>query len=62
MENGIRNQVSNKDSTQGVTDMATSLEKWVEEVARLTKPAKIYWCDGSEAEAQKLIKIGERLE
>ncbi|OGS46907.1 MAG: phosphoenolpyruvate carboxykinase [Elusimicrobia bacterium RIFOXYD2_FULL_34_15] len=38
--------------------MATSLEKWVEKQAELTKPDKIYWCDGSEKEARKLIEIG----
>ena len=38
--------------------MATLLEKWVEEVALLTKPDKIHWCDGSEKEARELIKIG----
>lgn len=38
--------------------MATPLERWVEEQARLTKPDKIYWCDGSEEEAQRLIEIG----
>ena len=38
--------------------MATPVERWVEEQARLTKPDKIYWCDGSEAEAHKLIEIG----
>src|SRR3984885_10868481 len=27
---------------------------WVEEVAELTKPQKIYWCEGSEAEFQSL--------
>jgi phosphoenolpyruvate carboxykinase (GTP) len=27
---------------------------WVEEVAKLTKPQRIYWCDGSEAEFQSL--------
>ena len=34
--------------------MATPLENWVEESARLTKPAKIAWCDGSEQENQRL--------
>jgi len=38
--------------------MATPLERWVEEQAQLTKPSKIYWCDGTEAEAKKLIEIG----
>lgn len=42
--------------------MATPLERWVEEQAKLTKPKNIYWCDGSEAEARKLIEIGMREE
>ncbi|MEW5692729.1 MAG: phosphoenolpyruvate carboxykinase (GTP) [Candidatus Hydrogenedentota bacterium] len=38
--------------------MTTSVEKWVEEQAALAKPEKIYWCDGSEEGAHKLIEIG----
>jgi GTP-dependent phosphoenolpyruvate carboxykinase len=38
--------------------MATPLQKWVEEQAKLTQPARIYWCDGSEQEAHKLIEVG----
>lgn len=38
--------------------MTTPLEKWVEEQANLTKPDKIYWCDGTEEEARKLVEIG----
>ncbi|MCD6350614.1 MAG: phosphoenolpyruvate carboxykinase (GTP) [Armatimonadetes bacterium] len=38
--------------------MATPLEEWVEEQAKLTKPDRIWWCDGSEEEARKLIQIG----
>ncbi len=38
------------------------LKSWVDEVAALTKPADIYWCDGSEAEydtmAKKLVDAG----
>ncbi len=42
--------------------MSTPVEKWVEEQARLTKPDKIVWCDGSEEEARRLIEIGMREE
>ena len=35
--------------------MATPLESWVEESARLTKPSKIVWIDGSQAENDKLV-------
>lgn len=38
--------------------MSTPLERWVEECAKLTKPDEIYWCDGSEEEAHRLIEIG----
>jgi len=38
--------------------MPTPLERWVDEVAKLTKPDRIYWCDGSEKEARRLIEIG----
>jgi phosphoenolpyruvate carboxykinase (GTP) len=34
--------------------VSTPLENWVEESARLTKPSKIAWCDGSEAENERL--------
>ena len=43
--------------------MSTPLEQWVESVARLTRPAKITWCDGSEEEAarmqEQLIREGQ---
>jgi phosphoenolpyruvate carboxykinase (GTP) len=42
--------------------MATPLERWVDEQAKLTKPDKIYWCDGSEEEARRLIETGMREE
>ena len=31
-----------------------ALESWVEEVARLTTPARIHWCTGSEDESDQL--------
>ncbi len=36
--------------------MSTPLENWVEETARLTKPAKFTWCDGSEKEHDALVE------
>jgi phosphoenolpyruvate carboxykinase (GTP) len=42
--------------------MATPVERWVEEQARLFQPKRIHWCDGSEAEAFRLIEIGMREE
>ncbi|OPZ92950.1 MAG: Phosphoenolpyruvate carboxykinase (GTP) [candidate division TA06 bacterium ADurb.Bin417] len=42
--------------------MATPLEKWVEEQARLTRPARIHWCDGSDEEARRIVEIGCREE
>jgi phosphoenolpyruvate carboxykinase (GTP) len=35
--------------------LATPLESWVEESARLTKPSKIVWIDGSQAENDRMV-------
>jgi phosphoenolpyruvate carboxykinase (GTP) len=35
--------------------MATPLERWVDEVARLTRPTDVHWCDGSDAEYRRLV-------
>ncbi|HYY16837.1 MAG TPA: phosphoenolpyruvate carboxykinase, partial [Gammaproteobacteria bacterium] len=36
--------------------MATPLERWVDDVAHMTRPEKVMWCDGSEAEYQGLVE------
>jgi GTP-dependent phosphoenolpyruvate carboxykinase len=38
--------------------MTTPVERWVEEQARLFEPRNIYWCDGTEGEARRLIETG----
>jgi phosphoenolpyruvate carboxykinase (GTP) len=35
--------------------MTSSVEQWVDEVARTTRPNNIVWCDGSDAENERLI-------
>jgi phosphoenolpyruvate carboxykinase (GTP) len=42
--------------------MSTPVERWVEEQARLFEPKEVYWCDGSEGEARRLIEKGIREE
>ena len=34
--------------------MSTPLEQWVQSAARMTRPEKIVWCDGSEAEEARI--------
>jgi phosphoenolpyruvate carboxykinase (GTP) len=34
----------------------TPAERWVEEVARTTRPDRVVWCDGSEAEKERLTE------
>jgi phosphoenolpyruvate carboxykinase (GTP) len=33
-----------------------SVERWVEEVARQTRPERVVWCDGSEAENERIME------
>jgi phosphoenolpyruvate carboxykinase (GTP) len=34
-----------------------TLNRWVDEVTRLTQPDRVHWCDGSDAEAQALTEL-----
>jgi hypothetical protein len=38
-----------------MTSTLPALKDWVDEVAKVTQPENIHWCDGSEAEYQQLI-------
>ena len=42
--------------------MATPLESWAEEAARLTKPDRIVYCDGSDVEYRRMIELMLRAE
>jgi phosphoenolpyruvate carboxykinase (GTP) len=35
--------------------MTTSVEEWVDEVSRTTHPDRVVWCDGSDAENDRLV-------
>ncbi|MBM0105044.1 phosphoenolpyruvate carboxykinase (GTP) [Steroidobacter sp. S1-65] len=39
-----------------MTTSNASLKRWVDDVARLTQPASIHWCNGSDAENTALIE------
>jgi phosphoenolpyruvate carboxykinase (GTP) len=38
-----------------MTTSNQALQQWIDEVANLTQPERIVWCDGSEAEYRKLV-------
>jgi phosphoenolpyruvate carboxykinase (GTP) len=38
-----------------MTTTLSTLQEWVDSVARITQPDKIYWCDGSDAEYDRMI-------
>ncbi len=42
--------------------MSNVVEKWVEEQAKLTKPDRIYWVQGTEEEMRSLVDIGVKEE
>ena len=35
--------------------MTTSVEEWVDDVSRTTHPERVVWCDGSDAENDRLV-------
>jgi phosphoenolpyruvate carboxykinase (GTP) len=45
-----------KTSEDVMASKLEALNRWVDEVAALTRPARIHWCDGSQAEYSALVQ------
>ena len=45
------------DKTSGGNPRHRGLAQWVENVARLTKPDRVHWCNGSQEEYQEMLRL-----
>ena len=41
---------------KGLSRVNRSLQTWVDETARITKPERVVWCDGSQEESRRLLQ------
>ena len=46
----------------GLSEVSNNVAEWVAGVQQLTQPDRVYWCDGSGAELQRLRAEGVPLE
>jgi phosphoenolpyruvate carboxykinase (GTP) len=44
-------------NAMGTTPSNASIQQWVKEVAALCQPDDVFWCDGSEEEKERLIRV-----
>ena len=48
------------ENRKGLEVKNLNLERWVKDVAELTQPDRVFWCDGSEEEGRRMIGEAER--
>jgi phosphoenolpyruvate carboxykinase (GTP) len=54
--NAVTSEVSRPTPTRAAGSLLPALDAWVAEVAALTRPDAVHWCDGSDAEHAALLE------
>ena len=52
-----KNRLRAETPLKRMTSKLSALNEWVDQVAALTRPDRIHWCDGSDSENARLIDM-----